>query len=429
MSFLSDFIYYGSGSEAPEAFMTWSGISLLGAVSGKKIWTMHGRIRVDPRLYTCLVGTPGSGKSFSMEQAEKLYISVFPDLLVSESIQSREDLLNKMTAPQCEKTCDLADGTTMAWRPFYCIVDEMENFVSVGNNKNEGNKMVATLVGMHSRDSFGTGFKNDANKNQRILNPYLSLIACTVPEWMMSSMRASLFVGGLGRRLIIVSSRKERYVPNPHYPAGHTEVYARMVAHLQILEKHSGELKKTPDAQTWWNAWYMDLSRINRTDPILMQFHETQHIMVLKVACMLALSENPKAVELEQAHLEGAYVMLRRLEPEIIRLTSGIGRNELAGIGAQLLDFLDRMGGAAPEIEVKKQFRRYLQDREFLDVLNSYQNTKELYIAIDPTSTPTRAYYFLPYAYEKYLAKVSASLKATSSVLPSVAGVGPSLVL
>src|SRR5262249_11325652 len=144
---------------------------------------------------------------------------------------------------------------------------------------------------------------------------------------------------------IIVSSRKTKYVPNPHYPEGHAAIRARMQEHLRLIEKHAGELKKTEEAQIWWDRWYMDTSRINRIDPILSQFHETQHIQVLKVAIMLALSENPVTQVLEQAHLEGAYMLLKKLEPEIIRLTSGIGRNELAGIGAQLLDFLDRMDG------------------------------------------------------------------------------------
>ncbi len=420
MGFLNDFLYYGSGHECPEPFMTWSGLSLLSAVAGRKIWTMHGDyFPVYTNLYVCMVGSPASGKSTALDQAETIFIKNFPLYLISESIQSREDILKKMTNDECLMTKTMADGTILDWRPFYCLVDEMENFVSVGDKQGKNN-MVAMLVGIYSRSSFGTGFKNDKNLNQRIQNPFLSLLGCTVPEWMMSNLRMSIFTGGLGRRLIIVHCEKKKQIEEPKRPTGHMECMLRMVEHLKRVENHIGELKKTPAAQKYWKEWYHDPKRKNKEDPILIQFHENGHIPGLKVATLLALSENPEAKFIEDIHLQGANHLIQSLDGDIVRLTSGIGRNELAGVGAQLKEFITRMGGGVPEVMVKKHFHRFLHKPEFIELVEHYRETGELVVgeAKDEQGN-LRRFYFTPEGYVEYEKKRSAAGMSGPGVSPS----------
>lgn len=403
MSFLEDFNKLASGTACPEPFMTWSGLSLLGAVAGRKIWTMHGNtFPIYSNLYVCMVGTPGSGKSTAMNYAEKLFLKCFPDYMVSESIQSREDILKKMGSEQCERTWKDDEGLLgepgkiHVYRPFYCLVDEMENFVSVDEKK-----MVGTLVGIYSRDSFGTGFKNDLNKNQRIFNPYMSLLGCTIPEWMMSSLRESLFVGGLGRRMVIVHAVKERDIPNPTLPPGYPEIMARLEAHLFALDKHKAILKRTPAADKFWLEWFSNPNRKNKTDPVLMQFHETQHIQLLKIATLLAVSDDPQSKIIDIQHLQKAYLLLQRLEGDVVRLTSGIGRNELAGVGARVLEMIREQGGAMPRSLLLKIFGRYFQLREFQDQMEHFVQSEQLIRAADPKTG--KEIYMLPEFYQNYL--------------------------
>lgn len=405
MSFIEDFLKLSSGNACPEPFMTWSALSLLGAVSGKKIWTMHGdTFPIHSNLYVCMVGTPGSGKSTAMNYAEKLFLKCFPELMVSESVQSREDILRKMGSDQCEKTWKDDEGLLgepgkiLTYRPFYCLVDEMENFVSVDEKK-----MVATLVGIFQRDSFGTGFKNDPNKNQRIFNPYMSLLGCTIPEWMMSSLRESLFVGGLGRRMIIVHATKDKDIPNPTLPAGYGDIMKRLEAHLFQVESHKAILKRTPEADKFWLEWFLNPKRKNKEDPVLMQFHETMHIMLLKVATLLALSDNPTARFIEIQHLQKGVILFSRLEKDVIRLTSGIGRNELAGVGARVLETIREQGGAMPRAILLKMFGRYFQLREFQDQMEQFVQSEQIIRLMDPATS--KEIYMLPDFYQSYLKK------------------------
>lgn len=391
--------------------MTWSGLSLLSAVAGRKIWTMHGDMfTIYPNIYVCMVGTPGSGKSTAMEQAEDIFIKHFADYFVSESIQSREDILKKMTNPGCIRTLKKNASEFYEWAPFYCIVDEMENFLGVDDKK-----MIATLVGIFSRSSFGTGFKNDANPNQRIKHPYFSMLACTVPEWLMNNLRQSLFSGGLGRRLILVHCTKDKEIPNPMKPVGYDDAMKRVVTHLKIVEQHHGCLVKTPDAIKWWKDWYTNPKRKNIEDPILSQFDETEHIMGLKVATLLALAEKPNALTIETEHLEFAFHLLGKLKIGIARLTSGIGRNELAGVGAQVIDHIQRMGGMVPEIQLKKFFNRYLNMPEFKEVLQHFSETGELTVAKAVINGVEKFIYFTPERFASYLEEQKKHRAATNA--------------
>lgn len=417
MGLLNDFIYYNSGHECPDNFVTWSGLSLLAAVLGRRVWVKHGDyFTIYPNLYVCLVGTAGSGKSSAMGEAEKIFLEHFKDYLVSESVQSREDLLKKMGGNDCEKYFKDTEGRfgpkdqIHSFHPFFAIVDELSNFVSV-----DSTKMIGTLVGIYSRNSFSTGFKGDATTNQRIDNPCLNLLACTVPEWIMSNLKIDLFTGGLGRRLIIVYSKKDKCIEEPMYPPGAIEAMARIVQHLKAAEQTYGPIVRDPSAMAWWKKWYRNDKRINREDPILMQFHETKHIQLLKVASLLCMCEQPFTMIMTEEHLQGGLFMLDALEEDIVRLTSGIGRNELAGVGAQIIDFLKRTDEhAATEIHLKKFFHRYLNTPEFAEVINHYISTHQLIVHPIQDNGLSKNLYILPGG--PFHIKIVAKAKAASAL-------------
>ncbi len=102
--------------------------------------------------------------------------------------------------------------------------------------------------------------------------------------------------------------------------------------------------------------------------------------------------------------------MLKDLEPNILKLTSGIGRNELAGVGAQVLDFLDRMEEkAATEVHLRKFFHRYMNTPEFAEIMNHYVQTGQLLLTPwDNGDGVIRQVYVLPNGplHKKLIAKL-----------------------
>ena len=244
-------------------------------------------------------------------------------------------------------------------------------------------------------------------------------LACAVPKWFMGSLKLDLFDGGLGRRLIVCYANKTRLNENPCIPADGEAAKQRALDHLRtcLSEGVQGELKKTHAADLWWKEWYHDPKRFNQTDPILGQFDQTKHIQSLKVATLLSMSEQPFTYKIEDYHLQAAVAMLSNLEPSILRLTSGIGRNELAGVGVQLLEFLERTGGMQTEINVKKFFYRYANMPEFQELENHYLATGQLVITVaEAQGTGTmRRFYFTQEGYEKFKCMQADAKKGTST--------------
>lgn len=400
MSYLKDYVYYSSGHEVPEEYVWWGGLSILGHILGHKVYVELGDyFRFYPNLYVCLVGEPGSGKNTAIGVNLDIMIRYFPHLIVSASIQSREDIAFLMSQPEAVVTWKDEKGELHEYRPFYALNNELASFLSV-----ERVKMVEFLVEIYDGKRFGTGFKSMRKDNPGVRqwfdNPHFSLLAGAVPAYFMGELKDDLFSGGLGRRLIIVHSRREKVVPIPRKPSGADEALARAVEHLKLAEQFYGRLKLSNVALTWWNEWYPAHRQKRVDDPILAQFYSTKHMQLLKVAMCLLLSEQPLRQTVEDYHLQAALELLEGLEPAIIRLTSGIGRNELAGIGAQMIDFIERCGGMAPELIVKRVFSRHLRDLEFKEQVQQLIETERLVVADATINGVRKRYYFLPERFE-----------------------------
>lgn len=375
MGYLQDYQYYMSGTECPESFLRWSALALAGAVCGKRVWVTHGEyFDIYPNLYVCLVGTPGSGKSVAKDTARDFLLETWPEYPLSAEIQSHQHICRSMATPEGCFTWKNHLGKLEEYRPFFAMPDELQLFFSTDKAG-----MMGFLVGVYSSKIFSTGFKVEAGLPQHIKNPYFSLLGCSTPEWFMGNLKQDLFSGGAGRRFLIVYDRKTVYKPRPQKPPHAGEAYARIINHLRCLKDLSGPSMVDPAAYPWWDKWYLSRDTwAHRDDPIILQAHETKHIMLLKVAHLLSLNDTPFQKIVTEEHFRIALAMLNELEPKVVRLTSGIGRNPLAGIGAELLEKISVCGGKVLEKKFRIQFFRNLRDGEWRELKEHYTQTNQL---------------------------------------------------
>jgi hypothetical protein len=418
MSYLADYLHYSSGAETPDEFLYWGGLSILGHVLGNKVWVTHGdHFRFYPNLYIALVGDAGAGKNTALSTNIDIMTDDFPELLVSSSIQSREDIAYQM-ADDTKGLTVWQDhlGMLHEYRPFYILNNELASFLSVDKLK-----MVEFLTEVFDGKRFSTGFKGDRKDNpirkQFFKNPHVSLIAGAVPTWFMSSLKMDLFSGGLGRRLIIVYGQRTKIIPFPTRPPGAKEAFARVKAHLREAATFKGEINRTASANKWWEEWYIAHRKQRNPDPILSQFHETKGMQLLKVATGLHMCNfgqpgfKPDIMNEEPLIIAGK--LLDDLEPNIIKLTSGIGRNELAGVGAEMLEFISRLGGLVSEVMLRKHFYRYLKNPEFMDIQQHYMDIGELFIVQNPKDG--KKYYFTKEGFQQYELKKKEKNNETAS--------------
>ncbi len=399
MGYMNDFMSYMGGTECPDSFLRWSALSLIGHLCGKKVWTMHGDyFPFSPNLYVVLVGTPGSGKSTAKDFVKDIMTDHFDSYILGDEIQSREHICKTMASPPGTKTWKNLETTTIEeWHPFYCLPDEMALFVSV-----DARNMINFLVGVHSSKSFGTGYKKDFDLAQRFKNPYVSLLGCTTPKWIMQNLKIDLFEGGLGRRLIIVFDKRTKDIPDPKRPDKSSGTYARIIEHLKAVEALSGQVKRTKTADLWWRENYAKI-RANKGEQAIDQFKETKHTMVLKVATCLSLDERPFTMEITDEHLWAALDGLNRLEAGINMLTAGIGENPATAIAARMMEYIYVADGEMQERRLRAVFMKDCRDdRVYNEAVNHLVATEELVLIRMPIGDPNGKQFLLtPKTYEK----------------------------
>lgn len=356
-NFLSDYCYRFSNDECHRDFHFWSAITLAGALLGQRVWIAHGRFRAIPVLFTVLVGTAGSGKSSAKDVVKELMRDLFPDYTLSDSIQSREDIINQMATPEGLRAWkNIAANKIEEYRPFFLLVNELSAFLSVDHKK-----MIAFLIDAFDAKEISAGFKKDRviGGSNMVRHPHLPMLACVQPKWFMSDMKMDIFERGLGRRMCIVFRDKAKLNHDPKVPIDSHEGWARVIKHIKHLYQDSvqGEIPLDQEAKKWFEAYYYDQDRRKKSDdPIISEFQETEHMVLLRVALILSFCDYDFKMTIQVQHLEIAKALLDGLKPDIIRLTGGIGTNPMAGVIQQMLLYIQVNGGKVKEKKLRLNF-------------------------------------------------------------------------
>lgn len=427
MGFINDAIFYNSGNECPVEFIEWSALSTISALAGRKLWVQHGEFTIFLNTYMCLVAEAAGGKSTARHFQKKLIHLTDPSYVTSASFQSHQDIIDtmcNMMPNTWQDTLGEVEGNEKdkihEYRPFLISSNELKSLLSTDTKG-----MIDFLVDIYDENAFSTGYKtykrNNPERKQDLTGPYLCLLACATPKWFMGELKVDLFDGGLGRRLIIIHAEKAALVDTPNRPDGSVDALLRMQKFLLEIRDAKGEIKRTPAAMKFWKDWYYSPGRKQTDDPILKQFLDNKHIPLLKISALLALSEDPKTKTIEVRHLEQALVTLSRLEKGVMLLTRGIGRNELAGIGSRVLEFITKAGGATSKVTLLKMFQREFRLPEFVEQMNHYLQSEQLKLVVD-TKTG-KEWYCIPELYEQWLRKQAMAQPSTPTEPP--AGTSP----
>ncbi len=400
MGLLANYIAYNAGNECPTSYHIWSCLAAFSTVLSRRVWIDRGYFKIPPNLYVCLVGDAGSGKNIARGIASKrLIIDNFPDIPIAASVTSREDICKFMSGEECLRTfTDPVTGEPREYRPFFFSVNELANLVSV-----DFRKMVDFLVDLYDSEFFSTSFKHDTVKD-KIPFPCATMLCGAVPDWFMRSLKMDLFSGGFGRRLTIVNENRTILIANPSLPVNHDDLWSKILDHFKAARELCGEFKLSPDADKWWKNWYEDPKRLESDDPILRQIRARKDVILQKVAILTCLDTMPFSFTIKTEHLQTSLAMLDLLEPSISKLSVGVGRNELAAVSVQFLDFLEKSGGMQEENVMKKAFFRECKTygNEYQAMVNHLIQTEQIFVCSFNGNGKLRNFIFLPARYETF---------------------------
>lgn len=333
MPYLKDFMLWNQGSEVPETYYFWSGISSLAAIVNGQVWINMGRYKIFPNMYIVLLGPPANGKTSAMRRAEKV-VRLIGDIELSAQAETAEGLVRHLR-DKCIKSVELPGEGVVSYAPISLFLSELSNFFG-----RDAPGMIDLLTGIW--DCGGDVFhrRTKGQGEDEIPRPNLNLLGCTTQDWITTYLKTDIIGGGFTRRVNFVNEAMTDdniRVAWPEDTWEQTEALGRCVKYGQALRSLRGEMKYGPGAREFYENWY-NTRHIPREFDIR-GYHKSKPTLLLKIATLVALSKEPK-LEVNTNDLEVGLALLDKTEPNLSRVFQGIGRNELNAVANKVIEYL-----------------------------------------------------------------------------------------
>lgn len=372
--FLTAYELYTSGTEASPNYHKWCGLSVLASVMSRRIWIMQGRIRVNPNLYIILVGDPAEGKSLAMLFAKTLVgelsrrtPSKHP-FIVSGSITKEALTLAMGTQPNnsvpsgCQQTVEI-DGKIIQYSHVSVFANEVVTFLG-----DAPMKMIDFMTDIYDRDDFPVITKNKGN--DLIEGPFINFLGGLTPNTLNGLSQQKLITGGFTRRcnFIYAEGRGSIDVARPTMTPEQVAAYKTCVDLCLDRAKIKGEFRWTRDTEIFFDEWYARKNRTMREqNSIAMRgYYRSLDQMLLRVGMLVSISEG-NSLTLTVDHLKTGLRILDGLDVYLDKTFSGSGRNELAAITTQMVEYLAKQD--------KPVLRKKLQNMFWADAKTEDFNT------------------------------------------------------
>ena len=372
MDFITQYLLANSGTEVPIRYTRWAAIALLSATIGRRAYVDHGHFRIYPWLYYCFVGTSGSGKTTAKDQAKLMFIDCFPEFPIGSNIASREQLVEFMSSDQCSQFYNDETGALIEWKPYANFVNELSNFVSFNPMS-----MVEFLTDIFDSNEY----KSSTVKRgvEYINKPYVFLLACTTPDYIIRTFKSTVLGAGFSRRLIFVYDLKEVETIIT-FPEKSIEAYAAekwCKEHLiSIAKKNTTAFTWAPGAKDFLHDW--NVKRLRPKDPVLAGYIKSKDLIVQKIAMCLAYAVPGLQPIFTEHLLRLAIQTLEDNEDNLHRLTVAAGRNQLAVPQNTLLQLLEQAGGMMTEKAFHIVASRDLNEMEYHNMKLLLQKTDQI---------------------------------------------------
>ena len=365
-SFLRRYLKLNSGTEIPELFALWSGLSALSCTVGRRVHLDMGVYKVFPNLYTLLVA--GSGrcrKSTAIGVMENLVYALEPKPNIVAQRITPEGLIDaiRITEPD-------ASGTDVEERcEGFVLADELSTFL---NKKTYEAGLAPLLISLWDcKEHFE--YRTKSRGAEVVKNSCLGLLAASTVDWIRHAIPEDAIGGGLTSRFIFV------YVEIPPPPVALTqyepwkdELKDELVRELAAIRTLNGKMMLAADSVSWFEKSYNDFYDNSPffEDKCLSGYASRRHVNQLKLAMLLAVSGGLMTIEVR--HLETADALLVKAEQHMPKVLSLILSSEKGNLTESVYRTIARKSsGGLGRNDLIRSFSHKLSSKEMQEIIDT----------------------------------------------------------
>lgn len=318
-----------------------------------------GYFKVYPNMYIMLVGNPGIKKTTAMKLARRLVVEVGDRTIAPASIT--KEALTQYMAEKNSPCKHVFGNEAEGFHEFTHIsifANELVNLLNAGGNPIG---MIDLLTDIWDSDKFEVKTKNKGN--DFIEGPFINILGCMTPEVMQNLLYQRIISGGFSRRcLFVYANHNGDPVPIPSLTPQQEKAWELCVQRGKELLKFEGRFHWTPDAEQFWKDWYCtNFKATEKCDSLVLQgFHRSKPEYLLKVAMLIACSENDELL-LTAGILKAALAFIDQVQPGIQTVFEGTGRNELSPIAGAIQRFIE---ASEEPVKLKRIYATFYQDAD-----------------------------------------------------------------
>lgn len=287
--FLEEYRKFTSGNETPELIHLWVGMNTLAGACEKRIWIDQGLFRLYLNLYVLLVAPAGvCAKSTSMDIGAKLLREA--GYSVMDGATTKEKIIDDMVG--LIKSVTMPNGTVYNHAPVTFVANELNVLLSTGAD------MIKFLVEIWDRETHYS-YKTKNSGVYEIPYPYFNFIAAAVPQWFGNSIAGDLGATGfLARCIIVYQEKKRKKVPRVRFTDEQRIARDNCLNMLISMTEIYGMVKFTPEADEFYDAWYMLQDPLPTDDYRMTGYIERRtKSHILKIAALMAIGDGRDTVE------------------------------------------------------------------------------------------------------------------------------------
>ena len=356
-------------TDAPNSFVRWSALSLIGATLKNNVFFEIGTYTLFPNQFIVLVAPPGIGKGTAMNLV-KLFIAETKPTPVVNTLSDRitAEKIIECIADGWGTAFSLSNGKIIPGRADHnCLLFSEELRVFLGASE----WMLEFLEEAWSRTTYEYQTKNKGSVT--IDSMCCSLLAASVPDFLRNVNKDAHMVisGGFSSRcLFIYAENPSKDLPfpeplkkNPRSKA----LFDALVTDLKTIASLRGEFKVDPAAKILLIDFLAKLRREASPDEseAMANFKARIKAHVIKLAMVLSVSTGDSLV-IAPTDMFNAISMVEQIGRSLEKLFRGAGDAFDAVLTARIQAFVEKHGQTSRQ-EIMRAMHRHIGSFEALD--------------------------------------------------------------
>lgn len=309
-------LYTGS----PTRLRRWAGIACVAGALEMKTWVYTNGAPLYPNLYTIFVAPPGVGKSAILNSVRRFWLKL-PDHKIAASNVSKASLIDELADAQRILINPGAKALTVEFHSLKVIASELTVFIP-----EFATEFMSVMTNIYDSEPFAER-KRTAKLKIEIPKPQINFVAGTTPSSLVQLLPEGAWDQGFLSRTMLVYDAEVKVQSLFSQQSQDKEIQKALESDLAEISNLYGEIKFTPEAAEFIDAWHMGGKLPVPDHPKLQHYlsRRTAHLLKLsQVACVA--TGNSMVIEVE--HIQLAMDWLFDLEahiPEIFKAMSNGG--------------------------------------------------------------------------------------------------------